>query len=54
MQLVRQKDKKAMKRHRSGVVVLAALLATAVASGCAAETGGRGEGAPGAVSYTHL
>lgn len=47
MQLVRQKDKSAMKRHRSGVVVLAALLAAAVASGCAAETGGGGEGAPG-------
>ncbi len=47
MQLVRQKEKSAMKRHRSGVVVLAALLAAAIASGCAAETGGRGERAPG-------
>ncbi|WP_411081903.1 polysaccharide deacetylase family protein [Streptomyces sp. cmx-18-6] len=35
-----------MKRHRSGVVVLAALLAAAVASGCAAEAGGGAAGAP--------
>ncbi|MEV5578684.1 polysaccharide deacetylase family protein [Streptomyces parvus] len=48
MQLVRQNEKSAGKRHRSGVVVLAALLAAAVASGCAAETGGSGTGAPGA------
>ncbi|MFJ3323717.1 polysaccharide deacetylase family protein [Streptomyces griseus] len=47
MQLVRQNEKSAKKRHRSGVVVLAALLAAAVASGCAAETGGSGTGAPG-------
>ncbi|MFD4746806.1 polysaccharide deacetylase family protein [Streptomyces rubiginosohelvolus] len=46
MQLVRQNEKSGGKRHRSGVVVLAALLAAAVASGCAAETGG-GAGAPG-------
>lgn len=46
MQLVRQKEKSAMKRHRSGVVVLAALLAAAVASGCAAGAGGGGAGAP--------
>lgn len=45
MQLVRQNEKSAMKRHRPGVV-LAALLAAAVASGCAAEPGG-GAGAPG-------
>ncbi|MFD4589642.1 polysaccharide deacetylase family protein [Streptomyces rubiginosohelvolus] len=48
MQLVRQNEKSGGKRHRSGVVVLAALLAAAVASGCAAETGGSGGGAPGA------
>ncbi|MFD0420301.1 polysaccharide deacetylase family protein [Streptomyces parvus] len=48
MQLVRQNEKPARKRHKSGVVVLAALLAAAVASGCAAETGGSGTGAPGA------
>ncbi|MGW6464704.1 polysaccharide deacetylase family protein [Streptomyces rubiginosohelvolus] len=48
MQLVRQNEKSGGKRHRSGVVVLAALLAAAVASGCAAETGGSGAGAPGA------
>ncbi|MFE6697351.1 polysaccharide deacetylase family protein [Streptomyces sp. NPDC057718] len=47
MQLVRQNENSARKRHRSGVVVLAALLAAAVASGCAAETGGSGAGAPG-------
>ncbi|MDX2920200.1 MULTISPECIES: polysaccharide deacetylase family protein [Streptomyces] len=47
MQLVRQKEKSAGKQHRSGVVVLAALLAAAVASGCAAETGGSGAGVPG-------
>ncbi|MBM7056280.1 polysaccharide deacetylase family protein [Streptomyces durocortorensis] len=47
MQLVRQNEKSGRKRHRSGVVVLAALLAAAVASGCAAEAGGSGAGAPG-------
>ncbi|GGZ38263.1 polysaccharide deacetylase family protein [Streptomyces rubiginosohelvolus] len=48
MQLVRQNEKSGGKRYGSGVVVLAALLAAAVASGCAAETGGGGTGAPGA------
>ncbi|MEU2404406.1 polysaccharide deacetylase family protein [Streptomyces rubiginosohelvolus] len=48
MQLVRQNEKSGGKRYGSGVVVLAALLAAAVASGCAAETGGVGAGAPGA------
>ncbi|MER7697422.1 MULTISPECIES: polysaccharide deacetylase family protein [unclassified Streptomyces] len=41
MQLVRQKEQSAVKRHRPGVV-LAVLLAAAVASGCAAEAGGGG------------
>ncbi|MEW2059753.1 polysaccharide deacetylase family protein [Streptomyces sp. NPDC007002] len=47
MQLVRQNEKSGVNRLRSGTVVLAALLAAAVGSGCAAETGG-GTGAPGA------
>ncbi|WGP12160.1 polysaccharide deacetylase family protein [Streptomyces sp. SH5] len=48
MQLVRQNEKSAGNWHRSGVVVLAALLAAAVASGCAAEPDGSGTGAAGA------
>ncbi|MFJ4963100.1 Peptidoglycan-N-acetylmuramic acid deacetylase PdaC [Streptomyces sp. ADI96-02] len=47
MQLVRQKEKSAVKRYRPGSVVLAALLAAAVVSGCAAETGGDGSASSG-------
>ncbi|MFD9503190.1 polysaccharide deacetylase family protein [Streptomyces sp. NPDC060035] len=40
MQLVRQNEKYATKRHRPVCAALAVLLAVAVASGCAAESGG--------------
>ncbi|MFF4244045.1 polysaccharide deacetylase family protein [Streptomyces sp. NPDC001822] len=40
MQLVRQKEESAVKRYRPACAVLAALLAAAVASGCA-STGGK-------------
>ncbi|MGW0859716.1 polysaccharide deacetylase family protein, partial [Streptomyces sp. NPDC002690] len=39
MQLVRQKEKRAKKRRRTGTVALAALLGAALASGC-------GQGSP--------
>lgn len=47
MQLVRQKQEFATKRHRTGRVILAALLMAAVASGCASEAheGGAPRGA---------
>ncbi|MFD4692446.1 polysaccharide deacetylase family protein [Streptomyces sp. NPDC058463] len=56
MQLVRQNDKHTTKRHWTVCAALVALLAAAVASGCAAESGGgavRGEppaGQPGAAA----
>lgn len=50
MQLVRQNEKNITKRHRAVCAALVALLAAAVASGCAAESGGgaaRGKPAAG-------
>ncbi|MER5893715.1 polysaccharide deacetylase family protein [Streptomyces sp. NPDC001876] len=49
MQLVRQNDKNITKRHRTVCAALVALLAAAVASGCAAESGdGAARGKPAA------